>query len=140
MAFPIMHQLYRPSRPVENDNHCTDASCQGINHFCYGGTVNGWIGVFDEFSSLKGCPSSHWPGRYGWWCYISRPVPEKGKKEKKEFHVRLKYQVLIQHLGWKQSTSRSTTSLPHQFDSEVSSICTGGAFLSGEICIQGSSP
>lgn len=38
------------------------------------------------------------------------------KKEKKGFYVSLKYEVLIQCLGWDHSTSKLATSLPCQLD------------------------
>lgn len=46
----------------------------------------------------------------------------KGKKEKEGFMVSL-YEILIQHLGQRQSTLMSATSFPSQFDLEVFNSC-----------------
>ena len=47
------------------------------------------------------------------------------KKEKKmSFMLKLKYEVLICHLGWKQATSVSTSSFPGQLYLEASN-CAG---------------
>lgn len=48
----------------------------------------------------------------------------------KERISHLKYEVVIHHLGWKQSTPMSF-SLPHQSDLEVSCICTKDHVLCG---------
>lgn len=49
---------------------------------------------------------------------------EARKKEKKKEFC-LKSKVFNCHLGWKQLTLMSATSLPCQLDLDISSICTG---------------
>ena len=65
----------------------------------------------------------------------------KERKEEKIFVVQLKYEVLIQHLGQRQSTLISATSLPSQFYllspefAQFQMSC--GAFFSWRVCTQG---
>lgn len=65
----------------------------------------------------------------------------KGKEKKENsFQVQLKPEVLICHLKQKQSTLMSASSLPCQFNPEVSSVCTEPGLIWSfcERCTQGS--
>lgn len=62
----------------------------------------------------------------------------KDRQERRSYL--LKYEVLIQHLGRKHSTSISATLLPHRFDLEfpasVQDHMSGGDFFSCEMRIR----
>lgn len=76
------------------------------------------------------------------WHYLFRPGQGNEGKDGQSGKEECKETFLIQHLGRKQFTLMSATSLPRQFDFEVSLTfsqdqMSGRAFFSCEICTQG---